>query len=861
MSPVKAGILLVLCCASISAAAQNDGVLNNSARADSARDVYVLNCMGCHPVHRDTASDLHVAGEYTAQFRPEPDKRRFFIRMPSSGDKPLSPEENRELLAEILSWAKACPQLPPGTPLNRPDLRADAGKTAPLPPSRPSTNADQVELGRHLFFDTRLSSDWGRSCARCHDPQHGWADGAALSKGYTNSDYFRNAPSLLNVAGRARLMWDGSVDGANLVGAVHDMIVRPDMMHADPLLAAERLKLVPEYVRLWKKVYGADSAITPSGIYASLAAFLETVRSRDVPYQRFLKGNKEALGSAAREGMQLFAGKAGCARCHSGPRLSDQQFHRLGVPENPAIEAEPLRTVAMLRLFKLDGVPDVMDVRSDVGRYAVTHDREDRGKFLTPSLFDLEWTAPYMHNGVFATLAEVVDFYDRGGGAGSELTPLHLTAREKHALVAFLESLSGDRVVVAEPIQWSMRSRRFDPQPVAPAIGDGVGAAEELAAAANPPPLQSLPAVPVPNDNPLTPAKIELGRMLFWDQRVSGNGSTPCVSCHFPQLGWSDGNAISRGYPGTQNFRNALTVLDAAYFRHPFWEGSVDRLEVQAEAAGSGPVEGNADGSMMEMRLRLIPEYVERFKAAFGTKWPEARDVWRAIASFERTIVTDPTDVPFDRYLDGERDALSPAALRGYRLFTGKAGCLRCHNGPLASDQRYHSVGLPENPILESSVLHQATHGFAQRAKGVTDPKLLDADVDLGRFYQTKNPADIGRFRTPSLRELKYTAPYMHNGQFTTLAQVVDFFDRGGGTGPNRSPLLQPLHLSAQEKSDLVAFLESLSMDRPLVVAAPRLPPLNPLAPVDLRASQDPVASPDPHASPNPLVSLAPLAR
>lgn len=851
MSLAKAAVLLVLCCASITAVAQSNRALDNSARADSARDVYALNCMGCHPVHPDTASDLHVAGEYTAQFRQESDKRRFFIRMPSSRDKPLSPEQNRELLAEILSWAKACPQIPPGTPLNRPDLRAAAAKTAPLP-MPPSTNADQVDLGRHLFFDTRLSSDWGRSCARCHDPQRGWAEGAALSKGYTNSDYFRNAPSLLNVAGRAHLMWDGSVDGGNLVDAVRDMIVRPDMMHADPLLAAERIKLVPEYVRLWRQAYGADSNIAPSGIYASLAAFLETVRSRNVSFERYLKGSREALGPAAREGMQLFFGKAGCARCHSGPNLSDQRFHRLAVPENPAIEAEPLRAVAMLRLFKVDGVPDVMDVRSDVGRYAVTHDPEDRGRFLTPSLLDLKWTAPYMHNGVFGSLPEVVDFYDRGGGPGSELAPLHLTAHEKQALVAFLDSLSGDPVVVAEPVQWSMRSRRFHPQPVAPAVGGGAGAADELAAATNPPPLQPLPPVPVPKDNPLTEAKIELGRMLFWDPRVSGNGSTPCVSCHFPQLGWSDGNAISRGYPGTQNFRNALTVLDAAYFRHPFWEGSVDRLEVQAETAGSGPVEGNADGSMMEMRLRFIPEYVERFKAAFGTRWPDARDVWRAIASFERTIVTDPARVPFDRYLNGERNALSPAALRGYRLFTGKAECLRCHNGPLASDERYHSVGLPENPILESSVLHQATHGFAQRAKGVTDPALVDADVDLGRFYQTRNPADIGKFRTPSLRELKYTAPYMHNGQFTTLDQVVDFFDRGGGTGPNRSPLLRPLHLSAQEKSDLVAFLESLSMDQPLVVATPQLPPLVPLVP------PDPVASVVP---PDPVVSLAPIAR
>ncbi|MBS0327987.1 MAG: hypothetical protein JSS46_15770 [Proteobacteria bacterium] len=699
---------------------------------------------------------------------------------------------------------------------------------APLPPAA-AVSPDLADLGRHLYFDTRLSSDWGRSCARCHDPQRGWGDDAALSKGYTNSDYFRNAPSLLNVAQRARLMWDGGGDGRNLAGTVHDMIVRPDMMHADPLLVAERLKLVPEYAALWRKVYGADAEITPRGIDAALAAFLETVRSRNIPFERFLAGDETALSPAARQGLQLFTGKAGCVRCHQGALLSDQRFHRLAVPENPTILADPLRAISMLRRFKLAKVPDVMTVRSDLGRYAVTGDPEDRGRFLTPSLLDLKWTAPYMHNGVFASLAQVVDFYDRGGGPGSELEPLHLAASEKKSLLAFLGSLSGDRVVVDEPIQWEMRARAFDPRAVAPELAGGAAADGEISAARNPPPLQPLPPVPVPADDRMTASRVELGRMLFWDPRISGNGSTPCVSCHFPQLGWGDGNAISRGYPGTQNYRNALTVLNAAYFRHPFWEGSADGLEAQAETAGTGPVEGNADPAMMEMRLRFVPEYVKRFREAFGTPWPRAADVWRAIASFERTIVSNPRDVPFDRYMNGDESALSPAALRGYRLFAGKAGCVSCHNGPLASDERYHSVGLPENPILDSSVLYQATHSFAQRAKGVTDPELLDADVDLGRYYQTGNPSDIGKFRTPGLRELKYTAPYMHNGRFATLGEVVDFFDRGGGMGPNRSPLLHPLHLGEQEKHDLVAFLESLSMDHPLVVAAPQLPPLVPL--------------------------------
>jgi cytochrome c peroxidase len=344
------------------------------------------------------------------------------------------------------------------------------------------------------------------------------------------------------------------------------------------------------------------------------------------------------------------------------------------------------------------------------------------------------------------------------------------------------------------------------------------------AAAQSVPPLATLPPPPVPKDNPNTPEKIELGKKLFWEARLSGNGSMPCVSCHLPNLGWGDGIAISRGYPGTKHWRNSQTVLNSAYYNKLFWEGSVTSLEAQAPAAAEGAVAGNGDGSVMEMRLRFLPEYVEAFRKVFGTEWPRINDAWRAVAAYQRTVVTDARQVPFDRWLGGDRKALSDAQQRGMALYSGKAGCIQCHNGALASDQKFHRLGVPEHPGYQDDALLQITHRWEHYQKGVPEGKYRDAPTDFGLFYITKNPKDIGKFRTPSLRELKYTGPYMHNGVFSKLIEVVDFYNGGGGRDPQKSPLLKPLNLSSAEKADLVAFLEALSMDKPLLHDEPKLP-------------------------------------
>ena len=346
-----------------------------------------------------------------------------------------------------------------------------------------------------------------------------------------------------------------------------------------------------------------------------------------------------------------------------------------------------------------------------------------------------------------------------------------------------------------------------------------------------------LPPVRIPADNPMSAAKVELGKMLFFDARLSGNASTSCASCHEPQMGWTHHDPLAPGYPGHRLWRNNPTILNAAHFSRLMWDGTLDRLEVQARSAMQAPVEGNGKPGIVEMRLRLVPEYVDRFHDVFGTEWPRMEDAWLAIAAFERTIVSDPVRVPFDRFLAGDARSLPEAAKRGYALFNGKARCIACHGGPLASDEQYHALGVPRHSLFDSSPLVQVAVRWQNAQREA--PRVLyrgGGDEDLGRWYRTRDPADIGKFRTPSLRELRYTGPYMHNGVFATLHEVVEFFDRGGGDAPNKSPLLKPLDLDAGEKADLIAFLESLSMDAPLIVEAPELPPMRPL--VETAAAQ-----------------------
>lgn len=327
---------------------------------------------------------------------------------------------------------------------------AAAVRLEPLPPPVP-VNTAVAALGRHLFFETRLSGDGSRSCASCHRPSRAYAGDEALSRGYNGTEYFRKAPSLLSVRLKTRLMWDGRLDGADLPTAVRDMVTEAHFMNADGRLIQERIRQIPELLSLWRDAFGAQSQPYGPQLFVAIAEFLKTLDGGDTLVDRALRGERVTLPAAVQKGLALFNGKGQCVRCHHGALGTDGKAHRLGVPEHPAIAREPLRMITLLRHHATMGVPNYMAERSDVGSYAVSKNPADRGRFVTPALRGLTHTGPYMHNGIFASLHEVVAFHNQGGGPGSELPPLGLSTGERAALVAFLRAWSAPLQVMAEP--------------------------------------------------------------------------------------------------------------------------------------------------------------------------------------------------------------------------------------------------------------------------------------------------------------------------------------------------------------------------------------------------------------------------
>lgn len=327
-----------------------------------------------------------------------------------------------------------------------------AAKLAPLPPPK-KQNAARVKLGRYLFFDGRLSGDGGINCATCHIPSKGWTDGKALSEGYPGTLYFRNTPTVLNSGYKKRLYQDGRMSGGDMPTMVRDHLTEAHFMLVDGRLFPERLKQVPEYVKMFKDAYGGEPSF--GGTLKAVASFVKTLNSRNVPFDKFMKGDKKALSKRAQQGLKLFQGKAGCANCHNGALLSDGKFHATGAPENPKVFSEPQRHITYRRFLKTLGVGNYMNIREDVGLYSVTKNPKDRGKFRTPSLRELTRTAPYMRNGSLRTLEDVVAFYNKGGGKHQNksplLKPLKLNKGERRALVSFLKSLSGSAVIVKAP--------------------------------------------------------------------------------------------------------------------------------------------------------------------------------------------------------------------------------------------------------------------------------------------------------------------------------------------------------------------------------------------------------------------------
>ncbi|MDH3973713.1 MAG: cytochrome-c peroxidase [Deltaproteobacteria bacterium] len=350
------------------------------------------------------------------------------------------------------------------------------------------------------------------------------------------------------------------------------------------------------------------------------------------------------------------------------------------------------------------------------------------------------------------------------------------------------------------------------------------------------PPLAPLGPVPDPMDNSMTPEKIELGKMLYFDPKISGDASLACVDCHHPEQGWGFNEPICRGYPGTVHWRNCQTVVNTGYLNKVFWAGSTTSLEKQAKSAAQGGVAGNGELDVMDERLRQTPEYVELFRKVYGAEQPNVRPLaYMAIAAFERGALSQvgKWESPLDKYLKGKKSALSKKAVKGMKLFEGKANCIECHNGPMLTDEKFYNIGVPRPEEWETIGLNQITFRFELYAKGVYEDKYRNYKDDLGLYFQTKQKKDLGKFRTAPLRYLKYTAPYMHAGQFFTLEEVIDFYNDGGGENDftkkygTKTKILKPLGLTDGEKEALVAFLEEIS-GKEIKIGSVKVPKMKP---------------------------------
>lgn len=305
-------------------------------------------------------------------------------------------------------------------------------------------------------------------------------------------------------------------------------------------------------------------------------------------------------------------------------------------------------------------------------------------------------------------------------------------------------------------------------------------------------------------------AKIELGRLLFFDRRLSGDGTMSCAVCHIPDRAYSDGRDIAGAYPTNKHWRNTQGLLNAAYLQLLLWDGRSNSLEHQAQEPIESPFEMNARLSFITAKLAEIPGYQALFQDAYGAQVsPEL--IQAALAAFEQTLTMH--DSPFDRYLAGETQALDDIALAGMKIFFGpRGGCSQCHSGPLLSDQKFYSLGVTENETLLKDTQHRSTRRYMLASQG-----LPMQESDPGRYRLSKNPAEMGTFRTPPLRQVAETGPYMHNGSLKTLSDVVAFLSQGGGKHPHKTPLLKKLNFSQEEQAALVAFLQSLSGTVPVV--------------------------------------------
>jgi cytochrome c peroxidase len=297
-------------------------------------------------------------------------------------------------------------------------------------------------------------------------------------------------------------------------------------------------------------------------------------------------------------------------------------------------------------------------------------------------------------------------------------------------------------------------------------------------------------AIPFPQDNPYTAAKVALGKMLYFDTRLSGANSLSCATCHNPGYGWGDGQPTGVGHGMKKLGRRSPTIINAAFGQIFMWDGRAGSLEEQALGPIKTDVEMNLPIDQLMERLKGIRGYAPMFTAAFPKEGITPENVAKAIATFERTVVS--VQAPFDAWIGGSESAISEEAKRGFALFNTKAACVQCHSGWNFTNDSFHDIGLASD------------------------------DIGRGKFLPSMVRMQHA-FKTPGLRDIAWRGPYMHDGSVATLEAVVDHYDKGGIDRPSRSDVIKPLALTSQEKKDLVAFMLTLTNEAE-PMAVPVLP-------------------------------------
>jgi len=335
------------------------------------------------------------------------------------------------------------------------------------------------------------------------------------------------------------------------------------------------------------------------------------------------------------------------------------------------------------------------------------------------------------------------------------------------------------------------------------------------------PPL-GLPAVPVPDENPISKEKIHLGKKLFFDRRLSLNNTISCAMCHIPEQGFTSHEVLTPvGFEGRTVRRNAPTIYNTAYLKHIFQDGRETSLEHQVwqPILARNEMAMTSFGTVIE-KIKQLDDYKGLFEGAFNGKTASMTTIPDAISSYERTLVS--ANSPFDRwYFAKEKNVISPMAERGFKLFTGKANCISCHaiakDHALFTDNSLHNTGIGFERAMKKAPENERVQVAPGRYLNV--PTSLINSVgnepigDLGYYEVTQNPDDRWKYRTPNLRNVALTAPYMHDGSLSDLTKVVEFYNHGGFKNETQSPLIKPLNLNKNEINELVEFLKTLTGD------------------------------------------------